>query len=259
MNLGRIVVSLLKGKTIAVIGVGAVLAGGTTAVMAATPAGQHLIQTITTHTASLGSHDSSTNQAHKGNKDDSSHSSTANGNKDDSSHRDGTSAANDHDKICPGLDDVQRLAGKFSLNTASISDAIQAICTLHDGTFKATTPNGIAVVSSRVLGYGEIDQLLTYAQYLASHDKANATGKLTSDNVRTYLAAALRSCGTISLMTCVKQNIPSFWPGNTGSSTKENSISVNSNTNVNSNSGDGHSSDNKNGGGRSTSMIIAHS
>ena len=65
--------------------------------------------------------------------------------------------------------------------------------------------------------------------------------------------------GVGAVMTCVKQNIPSFWPGNTGSSTKENSISVNSNTNVNSNSGDGHSSNNKNGGGRSTSMITAHS
>ena len=64
MNLGSIVVSLLKGKALAVIGASVVLAGGATAVMAATPTGQHLIQTVITTQRT---------------------SSNANGNKDDSS------------------------------------------------------------------------------------------------------------------------------------------------------------------------------
>src|SRR5258708_29722798 len=136
MNLGRIVISLLKGKTIAVIGVGAMLAGGTTAVMAATPAGQHLIQTVTTQAASLGSHDSSTNHPDGA--------FTPNSHKDHVSHGNGTSTANDHDKTCPGPD-VQVLARMFSLNTDSNSDDIQAICALPNRPFNGTTPNGQAI------------------------------------------------------------------------------------------------------------------
>ncbi len=87
---------------------------------------------------------------------------------------------------------------------------MQAICSLHQGTFKGTTPGGVSVSSHRVFGYGEIADLLTYAQFLATHD--NAT--LTSDNPRSYLAEALQRCGTTPLETCLKATVP----GTAGSS-----------------------------------------
>ena len=123
---------------------------------------------------------------------------------------------------CPGLPDAQRLATQFALSTASTSDDIQAMCALHQGTFTGTTPKGAAVASKRVFGYGEIDQLLTYAQFLASHDTANAGGKLTSANARGFLAEAVQSCGTTPLVTCLKTNIPGFQPGNSNQSSHGN-------------------------------------
>jgi len=92
------------------------------------------------------------------------------------------------------------------------------VCALHQGTFTGTTPNGAAVASKRVFGYGEIDQLLTYAQFLASHDTANAGGKLTSANARGFLAEAVQSCGTTPLVTCLKTNMPGVEPGNSNES-----------------------------------------
>jgi len=56
--------------------------------------------------------------------------------------------------------------------------------------------------------------LLTYAQYLATHDKASTGSKLTSNNVLGFLAQALQGCGTTSLESCLKTNIPDFQPGN---------------------------------------------
>lgn len=100
------------------------------------------------------------------------------------------------------------------LSSASQSSAVQAICALHTGAFKGTTPGGSTVSSNRVFGYGEIDQLLIYARYLATHDKANATGQLTNGNVESYLAEALQSCGTSPLEQCLKTNIPNYQPGN---------------------------------------------
>ena len=111
---------------------------------------------------------------------------------------------------CPGLPDAQQLATQFALSSASTSDDIQAVCALHQGTFTGTTPNGTAVSSKRVFGYGEIDQLLTYARFLAGQEKASAGGKLTSANARGFLAEAVQSCGTTPLVTCLKTNIPGF-------------------------------------------------
>ena len=246
MSLGRIVVNLLKGKVIAVIGVGAVLAGGATAAMAATPTGQHFIQTVTAQAANLSSHDLSTNRPN-GAFTPSSH-------KDDSSHQDATPTA----KACPGPD-VQILATMFSLNTGSNSDDIQAICALRNGTFTGTTPNGQTVTSSRVFGDGEIYILLRYAQYLASHDKSNTAGKLTNENTRNYLAAGLQSCGTSSFEACVKQVVPSSWldkiPDNIKDSIQNKIPNGNGIPNWNSTNGGGSSSDNKNNGGKSTNML----
>ncbi|HEX3643527.1 MAG TPA: hypothetical protein VHV10_19750, partial [Ktedonobacteraceae bacterium] len=93
---------------------------------------------------------------------------------------------------------------------------------------------------------------------LASHDQANTAGKLTSSNARAYLAAALQSCGTTPLATCVKEHVPSSQPDTTGKSTKENTPGGTSQTNGNSTSGGNHSSDTKNAGGRPTSTPTPH-
>ena len=68
-----------------------------------------------------------------------------------------------------------------------------------------------------MFGYGEIDQLLTYAGYLATHDKANTGGKLSDANVQTYLAEALQNCGSSPIEQCLKKNLPNYQPGNSGS------------------------------------------
>ncbi len=187
-------VRFLRGKLVAAAIVGIVIVGGATAAFAATPAGQDLVHAITgpAHAKVTSTVDSQAGNPHANN------------------HQ----ANNDNKNTCPGLPDAQRLAGQFALGTASTSDDIQALCALHQGTFTGTTLNGASVSSKRVFGYGEIDALLTYAQFLAGQDKANAGGKLTSANARGFLAEAVQSCGTTPLVTCLKTNMPGFEPGN---------------------------------------------
>jgi len=185
-------VQIVKGKLFVAVLAGVVLVGGATVAFASTPAGRDIVQTVT-HSQST------TSQADKASHKNNGH----------------TTTRTSHSNSCPGLPEAQQLASKFSLSTASTSDAIQAMCALHQGTFKGTTSGGTAVASSRVFGYGEIEMLLTYAQSLASHDKANTGGKLTSINARSYLAQALQSCGTTPLETCLKTNIPGSSTGNT--------------------------------------------
>jgi hypothetical protein len=183
-------VRVLKGKLLVTVLVAVALLGGATAVFAATPAGQGMVPSITrsqSATAVLdgGNHKGSSNQDAAG-----------------------------HGTTCPGLPEAQQLATQFALSTDSRSDAIQALCALHGGTFKGTTSSGASVSSSRVYGYGEIEMLLTYAQYLASHDQASTSRKLTGENVRTYLAQALHNCGTTPLETCLRASTPGSQLGN---------------------------------------------
>jgi hypothetical protein len=93
------------------------------------------------------------------------------------------------------------------------SDDLLAICALREGAFQGTTSSGATISSSRVFGYGEIEGLLIYAQYLASHDKAGMGSILTSDDTRNYLPETLHNCGMDSLETWLKTNIPVFHPG----------------------------------------------
>jgi len=187
-------VRVLQGKLIVVALVSMAVVGGATA-LAATPAGQGLVHAIA-------------GQAHAtATPDRESHGNTLQAN---TTHHADKSTKN----TCPGLADAQQLATQFALRTASTSDDIQAVCALHQGTFTSTTPKGAAVASKRVFGYGEIDQLLTYAQFLAGQGTANAGGKLTSANARGFLAEALQSCGTTPLVTCLQTHIPGFKPGN---------------------------------------------
>src|SRR5579863_8847772 len=169
---------VFKGKFLVTVLAGLMLIGGATVVFAS-PAAQQFAQSVTTarHQAATGTPGASHQD-----------------------HGQGTPGA---DNTCPGLPEVQRLASTFSLSTDSAGDAVQALCALHQGTFKGTTPGGTTVTSSRVFGYGEIEMLLTAAQVLASHDTANAGGKLTSSTVRSYLAQALQGCGSTALETCL--------------------------------------------------------
>jgi hypothetical protein len=196
-------VQIVKGKLFVAVLAGVVLVGGATVAFASTPAGKDIVHAVTQS-------QSTASQADKASHKNNAHATTT--------------TTTSHSNSCPGLPEAQQLAGKFSLSTASTSDDIQAICALHQGTFKGTTSSGTAVASSRVFGYGEIEMLLTYAQSLASHDKANTGGKMTSDNARSYLAQALQSCGTTPLETCLTTNMPGFHPGSsTGNTNSQNS------------------------------------
>src|SRR6266849_1425691 len=225
MGIGSVLGHLIKGKVLAVTAAGAILVGGTTAALAATSPGQDIIHTIT------GAHGTTpTGQSHD----------------DATAKKKDTPAsvnADNHKGECPGLAEAQKLATTFSLSTASTSDDVQAICSLHEGTFRGKTANGSSVSSDRVFGYGEIDQLLTYAQSLAAHDQTNAGGKLTDKNVRTYLAEALQSCGTTPLAVCLKNHLPAS--RNSG----KNDNHGNSDTNANG----GNTPDKNSSGGGSTS------
>lgn len=182
---------LLKAKALVAIVAGVLLVGGATAAFASTSAGQNIVQSLTHGQPTV----------------------TATASQDAKLNSQNTGKSNQGQSACPGLSDAQNLATKYQLSTSDQGDAVKAICTLHQGTFKGTTSSGSDVTASRVYGYGEIDQLLTYAQYLASHDKTNAGGKLTDTNMSSYLAAALHSCGTSPLETCLKTNIPNYQPG----------------------------------------------
>jgi len=126
----------------------------------------------------------------------------------------GTGQPGQDQSSCPGLSQAQKLAASYHLSTGSQGDAVKAICALHQGTFKGATGDGTLVTASRIYGYGEIDQVLTYAQYQASHDDTNPGGKLSDTNVSSYLAAVLQSCGASSLTTCLQTHIPNYQPAN---------------------------------------------
>jgi len=180
--------ALLQTKALVTLVAGVLLVGGAVA-FAATPAGQTAVQSLIhahpTVTAPT-THD-------------------AQGNAQGTAGKDHTS--------CPGQADAQNLAATYQLSTSSTGNAVTALCALHQGTFKGTTTAGVSVIASRVYGYGEIDQLLTLAQYLAAHDSANVGGKLSDSNVSSYLANALHSCGSTPLEQCLLTNIPGFQPG----------------------------------------------
>jgi hypothetical protein len=180
--------SSLKGKLLVAALLSITVASGTTAVFAATPAGQSAV-----HAFMAMAHATLHRDGH---------------------HANNQKAAGRKSSTCPGLPEAQQLAAKYALSTDRDGDAVQAMCALHRGTFVGTTPAGASVSSQLVFGYGEIDKLLAYAQFLATHDKANASGKLTDSNVRSYLALALQHCGTTSLERCLKTKAQ---PGNSGS------------------------------------------
>lgn len=180
MSLGTIIAAALKGKVVATALVSIALVGGGTAAMAATPVGQSVVKTISSNISSTtpSANHSSSNQDSKGDK------ASANAH------------ASDHTKDCPGLADAQNIAKALSLSTDSKSATIKTICSLHDGSYKGL---------NHAMGYGEIENLLTYTQSLAKKDSA----KLTDSNLASYIATALKNCGSSPIAVCVKANMPS--------------------------------------------------
>src|SRR5260370_5913222 len=140
--------ALLQAKALVTVAVGVLVVGGATAAVAATPGGQSVVQSLT--------------HAHSTVTATATHGADATG-----------TPGKDH-ASCPGLSDAQNLATAYKLSTDSKGNAVTAICALHEGTFKGTT--SVSVTTDRVYGYGEIDQLLTYAQYLAAHNTTNMGG-----------------------------------------------------------------------------------
>ena len=185
-------IGLLHAKLIIVALISAAVVGGATAAFAATPAGQRIVHglTVTGHAQMT---PSPSPVSHQNNSKDT--------NKDK------------HQKSCPGLPEAQQLAAKYGLSTESQGAAVMALCALHTGTFKGTTPTGTVVSSQHVFGYGEIDMLLAYARYLATHDQANASGSLANSNVQSYLALALKGCGTTPVPVCVTTALSGHQPG----------------------------------------------
>ncbi|GCE06630.1 hypothetical protein [Dictyobacter aurantiacus] len=184
--------AIVKGKIVlATIG-SMILIGSATAAFAATPTGGQFVQSIIHASPTVALTTASDKKSE---------------NKPTSTP--GNQKGSDHSS-CPGLPDIQNLATKYNLSTSSSGDAVKDICALHQGTFTATTASGAAIKVSHVYGNGEIDQVLAYAQYLASKDGT----KLNDTNVTRYLAAVLKSCGTSPLEVCLKTNIPNYKPGN---------------------------------------------
>ena len=181
MSLGSTLVTAIKGKIVITALVSLAVVGGGTAALAASPAGQNIVKSITapTHTATPDKQDGK-DQNTKNDK-----------NQDKQS--------NDHKNDCPGLADAQNLAQKFSLSTDSKGATIQLLCSLHDGTYKGL---------DHPLGFGEIEDLMTYAQFLAAHDKSAAGAKLTDETLSTSIATALKTCNNGSITACVKANMP---------------------------------------------------
>lgn len=193
------IISILKGKALAAILVGLFVAGGSVAVMAATPMGQNAIHP-TSNTAKAAATAHPTTEPRQEDK----------GTNDDGAGKNDKNATNNQTTGCSALPEVQRLATEFGLSTATTSNTIKTICALHDGTFKGTTTAGAAVSSTRVFGLGEIEALLAMSKFTATHSGTN----MTDANVQTLLANVLQHCGSNSLMACVKDVIPNFHPTN---------------------------------------------
>jgi len=207
MSIITLLSSLVKGKALVTAAIGVALVGGTGAALAATPAGHTLVQNI----AGMHATASPTQESHQ--KD--AHPGTA------------TVAANKHGQhgnatTCADLPAAQQLATKFSLSTASNGSALQVICALHDASFQGTV-DGKRVTTAQALGYGEIDQLLTYAQSLA----AKKGEKLTTSNVQMYVATALNTCGSTPVALCTHSHPAGSGQGTGGKPTSTPTPSAN--------------------------------
>lgn len=180
MSILSVLGSIVKGKVIVTTLVGVALVGGAGAALAATPTGHDLVQTITgVHATATPTHESDKDATH-------------------GTATPGAQDQKDAHSACAGEPEAKNLATQFSLSTDAKGTALQTICALHDGTFKGTA-DGKNVTIDHALGYGEINQLLTDAQSMAT----KKGDKLTDSNIAQYVATILNSCGTTPLMACI--------------------------------------------------------
>ncbi len=184
MNIINVLSGLVKSKILVTTVVAAALVGGSGAVFAATPTGNEIVQQITNAHATV-------TPTHEADKDGKASPTAHATEKDQKGNADS----------CPGQPRAQQLATNYSLSTDSKGSAMQVICALHDGSFQATV-DGKSVTLDHALGYGEIDQLLTYAQSLATKKGE----KLTDSNVKNYVATALKTCGSTPVVPCINDN-----------------------------------------------------
>jgi len=214
MNILSALGSLVKGKVLVTALVGAALVGGGGVALASTPPGHTFVDHLTgMHATVTPTHYADRDRkgtATACEKDDTDDSNQANGaDKDTKATSTVTATATTctkneqaNSKPCPGLPDTQQLATKFSLSNDSKSSVIQLICSLHNGTFQGTV-DGKRVTINHPLGYGEIAQLLAYAQSLAKKNNQ----KLTDSNVLSYVATALKNCASTTVEACVDANM----------------------------------------------------
>lgn len=183
---------LLRNKLLVLVVAGAVILGGTTVVLAATMSGQQGAHSPTA------AHLSATATATAGHRSDD----DQKGDDDKDTDKD-TEGQN---QSCSGQE-VQDFLQHFRLATTKNSAAVQAVCALHAGTFKGTSPKGAAVSSSQKFRFEEIAQLFLLAQSLAMKDGV----KLNDTNVTSYLASAVQTCSTFSSTSaCLKNTLPNM-------------------------------------------------
>jgi hypothetical protein len=181
MNIVTVLSGLIKSKIVVTTVAATALLTVSGVALASTPTGNEIVQQITNTHATV----TPTHEADKASP---------------------TAHATEHNQngnsnSCPGQHEAQQLATKFALSTDSKGSAMKVICTLHDGSFQGTV-DGKSVTIDHALGYGEIDQLLTYAQSLA----AKKGEKLTNSNVQNYVATALKACGSTPVVPCINDN-----------------------------------------------------
>ena len=187
MRIISFISNLLKWKVAAAALVGAVLVGGTGIALAFTPTGYDLARAL-----AGSNHAMATPTQMSGHKTtDQDHQMTH-----------GQSQKNNSASTCPGDPQAQQLAKEFSLSTDKNGSAMQVVCALHDGTFQGTA-NGKSVTPDHPLGYGDIEQLFTYAKSVAAKDGAT----LTDGNVQQFVVTALSTCNTAqSLEACINDS-----------------------------------------------------
>ena len=182
--------TLLKSKVLLVALMGILVIGGTTAALAATD----VLRQQGTHAPTL-VHLSPTATARTGQRSD-----------DD---QEGDNDIDEQGQNCSNQEDLQDFLQHFHLAATKNSAAVQAVCALQAGTFKGTTPKGVAVSSTHTFRSGEIVQLFVLAQFLAMKDGV----KLNDTNLASYLASAVHTCSAFSsTATCLKNTLPNMQP-----------------------------------------------
>jgi len=193
MRIVSLLGGLVKGKLLVTVLVSLALVGGTTVVMAATPGGQSVFHAVTgtsTSTAKVAV-TVATKQV----------SVSVNVNSKTTTKVSGA---------CADLTEAQQMVDKHHMRSATKDNGLQlaqAICALHNGTFKAVTSAGVLVTSSRHFTSAEIDQLLTLAAALSAQSMQDVH-TVTDLNLVDYLAVAVQTCGSAaSVSGCVQSKI----------------------------------------------------